>query len=541
MKKIAKQTKRRATPSAAKKQTAAKTVASKSSELKFEPVTRPPIRLSPGEAKVFEGCDPDDLLRVGDALLGVRRDEYATATEVVVHGTGKTRTLELVSRDGFERLVASPSGKRFLIHTKKIGNAGGLGGARGHAIEVDLDDLATRVAITAIEHLESESTLWAADYVGDDDTLVASIGDGDANWLLLLERDPATELFGEIDNVAGQAQFLATSGTVIAADAVGRKNLALFGVVDRRLVGLGRIDNPCPHGHAYTYRTAERAEIHVVDSEETYRLVVHDKLVAKAPPRKPGTLLRRITREHPRHISDDEKEKLFQSCWKDARTYREVHVWIRSAGGYIAAAHWKQEKGEVFFVEPSGKLHREKPHLVYRNAHPTEDRAIATDGRPDKTGLFEVDLRSRKHVALTTDDVSEAWYVVADGRELLLVQHADGDPIHAYVREPMTAGLGELVGTFDPKAKAQASACGHGGFLLATPAKKELHEYRLVRVRSQGAAVTFAASEPIVLPGKRYADAFQLRAETIGGRGYVRAAVRDDHYFEVPADYGVPD
>ncbi len=286
--------------------------------LEFVPIDPPPrLELTPDELEVFKseddnnhyGTDRHRVIRMGDTLIGWHYNPYGTPppeypmlkhvaeTWVIVHGAGQTRRVPLVPKHEFRKLVPSPSGRRFLV----VSDKGPVGDDKvapgGHAIEVELDRLETSVAVTGTTgrtggFMGSASsdvqTVWAIDYAGDDDTLVASITQHKMLSLVLFERDPDTRRFVEVDRVKAPAHGtrLTTAGRVISVSA--GKKLTVFGVTNHQLVKLGTVAKPAESGPVLAHPEDTREQLVFFDREGAsyYQLVNHDVLLAAAKPKK---------------------------------------------------------------------------------------------------------------------------------------------------------------------------------------------------------------------------------------------------------------
>lgn len=230
------------------------------------PSTAPPkLQLTAAERAAFADCHIDHVVRVGDALVGFERGspDNQWTDKVIVYRHARTRTLDDVE-SSFRGFAVAPSGKRLLVLDDKAPGFGTFGG-RGRATEVDIDDLATRIAVSALEDTRSDLQLWSVEYL-DDDTLVAAASCTSPTTkarLLLFERDPSTQGFRQVHEVEARAQFLATDGTVVATES-GK----LFGVENHALVPRGTFKSP--RGIVFTHPTARGREIRARDMKNKH-------------------------------------------------------------------------------------------------------------------------------------------------------------------------------------------------------------------------------------------------------------------------------
>ena len=260
------------------KKTVAPKTAKHAADAKFVAAKGSPIKLGGADAKVFKECQQDHVWRVGKALVGFERASEGNEwqSRVIVSRGGKAKSIDFDDTDGFQGIVVAPSGERFIILDEK---AGGMfsSGSRGQATEVELKDLSTRIATTALDH-KDDTRLAAIDYL-DDDTLVAGLWNTNNAHLVLLQRDRKSKAFVEIHRDKANASHIATDGRVIA---IGAKNVTLFGVVDRKLVKLGKVTGP--KGGVYTRATDSGREIWAHDTvSKDFRLTGHEALTAAAP------------------------------------------------------------------------------------------------------------------------------------------------------------------------------------------------------------------------------------------------------------------
>lgn len=508
-----------------------------SGELAFVRAVRPDFAeiLTPAEAAALEGCDPQFTVRsVDGSLAGHHRDENAppppeyahvlkkmTVTSLVIVRNGERHTWPLLAKYTFRGIKPSPSGRRFLVRDdRKFEGA-------GHAVEYAVGQ-EPAVAITSTEGSGyAAPSLWDAVYVGNDDTLVATVGSGKDAALLLLERNPTTGRFEEVHNTKGNATHLAACGTVVAAD--GDKTITLYGVLDHQLVKLGAITKPTPYGLVRGFPAAAPTELHFGAREEHFRLVnfaeqLADKK-AKRPPK--GTMIApRVVDNRPRHVSPERMAELFMGCWPDAREYAAVRSIFCSAAGRVAAIRY----AEVFLTEPDGAVHRDPAPLVTPCwGHPTDERGL---GLTQAGALHEIDLTTRSTVQKDAG-VASAAYLLVGGRELLAVHEKGSKTVRVHAHVPNAPGLGELLGTYE-FAEGTVWPCGHAGFLHKVPGKKgdTLH---FVRVTKTDGAVGFTRGPELVLPGARYDGAMVFPA-TFGGEGYLTASVSSQPYiFRLPA------
>jgi hypothetical protein len=265
-------------------------------------IAPPPfIELTPEESEIFRSEDTQNLVgtsvhrvvRMGDALIGfhynpngVPPPEYAmlqrvAETYVIVHRHGQTRRLPLVPNHDFRNLIPSPSGRRFLVFNNKGPHPGGEVVIGGHVLEADLESLETSVALTGTtgrtpQMLGSKAsadamTLWGVDYVGDDDTLIASLTQHGAQQLVLFERDPATRAFVEVNRTQAPPN---STGVVAAGGLIATRTpagLTVLVVVDHRLAELGAVATPV--GSVLAYPEDTRQQLLFFDKTNYFHLV----------------------------------------------------------------------------------------------------------------------------------------------------------------------------------------------------------------------------------------------------------------------------
>lgn len=96
------------------------------------------------------------------------------------------------------------------------------------------------------------------------------------------ERDPATKAFVEVNRreAPPDSTGVRAAGGLIATRA--GTQLTVFGVVDHRLVEVGTIDTPAPHGSLLAHPEDTRQRLVFFDKTSYYRLVHRDALVASA-------------------------------------------------------------------------------------------------------------------------------------------------------------------------------------------------------------------------------------------------------------------
>lgn len=280
----------------------------------------PPTELTSEQAEVFKytdeaakfaGTDRLRPVRLGSGFVGYHYNPFGTPppeyamlkhiaeTWIIIYRDGKVTKFPLVPKHDFTELVPSPSGRRFIVFSKKGPSQEDpdreVGG--GHAVEVDAETLQTSVAITGTtgrsgnflgSNKADVRTVWAVDYV-DEDTLVASISENNSteHSIVLLERGP-DGTFAEVDRTKAPTNgtILRTGGGVISVNA-GTK-LAVFGVVAHQLVKLGTVAKPARYGPVVAHPVDAREELWFIEkpSSKHYRLVNHDLLLAATKPKK---------------------------------------------------------------------------------------------------------------------------------------------------------------------------------------------------------------------------------------------------------------
>lgn len=286
------------------------------------PAPPPPPALSPQEAEAFKysdeaakfcGTERLQPIRTATGLVGFHYNPFGTPppeyaafmkhiaeTWIIVYRDGKSSKFPLVPKHDFKELVASPSGRRFLVFSKNgpAPNDPNADVTGGHAVEVEVETLQATVALTgttgrsgAVSSYNLDArTVWGLDYL-DEDTLVGVISEKNAtiHSLLLLARG-ADGAFVEIDRIDAPKDgfFPKTGGGVIAIST--KNKLAMFGVVDQKLVKLGSIDKPAKYGPVVAHPVATREELLFVDKESSkhYRLTNQRELLAATKPKKKG-------------------------------------------------------------------------------------------------------------------------------------------------------------------------------------------------------------------------------------------------------------
>jgi hypothetical protein len=215
----------------------------------------------------------------GDALIGyVRvpvRDDHET--KIVIDDGKRVRSIVTDESHDFQRLVPSPSGKRFLIFNRKTGDYPTLKG--GHVIEVDLATLAMQVVITGTtgrtgsflaneDHLPEVSSV---DYLGDDDTVVAAFG-ARSQRLVLLRRDPRSGRFEEVSRltVGTSEDLLVTTGDLVLTNSA--KKIGLYRRDGDRLVKWTALDKPRDAGVLVAHPPDHRREIYLEGEAKAYLL-----------------------------------------------------------------------------------------------------------------------------------------------------------------------------------------------------------------------------------------------------------------------------
>lgn len=199
-------------------------------------------------------------------------------TALVVHDGEATRVFDVPGDWTFRRLHAAPSGTRFLAHFEVRG--------AGHVIELGPGPEPTVVVSSLVGGAPARPKVWSADYVGDDDTVVALRGDGSDSRLVLLRRRPGAD-FAEVGSAPAAGTWLASAGLVIATFP---KQLVLHLVVGDELVEVAKLAAPVKFGMPEAHPPDTRAELWLRTSPgEGLRVVGLERLGEKSgkKPRRP--------------------------------------------------------------------------------------------------------------------------------------------------------------------------------------------------------------------------------------------------------------
>jgi hypothetical protein len=515
-------------------------------DLALVPGALPTISPTAAAAQALEGCTPASIVcTAAGAVAGYRRvmvmadappvDEAMATfmksmglavpaaakvevprTTLVVHAEGRTREHEVPSDWSFGELRAAPSGRRFLARMVVRGT--------GHVLELGADDEDPAVVVTGLSNGAPQGpTLWCADYVGDDDTIVAQIDSGKQSHLILLRRQAGGH-FEEVGNLGADITSLASCGAVVAAQQ--EKRVLVVGRVGDDLVELGSVESPVSHGLLRPHPADTRQEIWMQTAPgEGLRLVNFDGLLAgtKPPRPRPGIQVTRILpHQLPCEVAERELEGLFGAHAKEAR------VTFRTASGRVVAARHRSH--DVFIVDPGGALRvDDNPQkLTYISCHGSDERALAVDLQKR---WFEIPLSGGEPVLVAESDVHHVGYL----GDLVLAAHKDG-VARVYRRPPLVAGLGTCVASIDSGDRAPryaATECGREGFVLPSPGTQDDPSYTLIAVRRSGEAIALEPVGTIDLPGTRF-KGWSVGARTVGGHGYVVAWSRETSWFRIP-------
>ncbi|MBE7452123.1 MAG: hypothetical protein HS111_25550 [Kofleriaceae bacterium] len=495
----------------------------------------PPIELTPDERERFAGCQEAFYVRASDGTLaghhrdpdGVPPPELASALEKVLltrllvsSGQGP-RAFELRPGWKLRTIKPSPTGKAFLLYFDTKLERHAVGG--GHVVEYPVDG-SPRVAVTGCEPGRESARLWDADYVGDDDTMVARVGEGGRAYLLLLVRDPRSGRFEEVDNLPATGTSLATCDRVVATSGDERSGAQFFGVVDRRLVALdGPADPVAPGGIAAAFPAGAR-QIRFTSRGAEFALDVTGALDGKLPaPRAPGVLLRRIAGEVPRHLSAEEKVRRLAGCWGDTRLRDAAGIVFRTASGRVGAQlvgrHLDSHRREMVLLDPGGEVvfHETEGKRSWLAGHPTDERALVAEG----ASLIELDLRTRAQVVLGPLPVRAGYAALAGGERLVTIDK-ERSRVLVWAHEPMQV-LGDT-----PLAHHDLGEGGWIGYGLLGPdtflqpravGDRKVHD--LVRIVETDGTFEFRNEGQLVRPGTRYDGVTMLGVANVGGAGYV--------------------
>lgn len=170
-------------------------------------------------------------------------------TSLVVHDAEATRVFDVPGDWTFRRLHAAPSGARFLAHFEVRG--------AGHVVELGPGPAPTVVVSSLVGGEPARPKVWSADYVGDDDTIVALWGDGKDSRLVLSRRRPGGD-FAEVGSAPAAGTWLASAGLVVATFP---KKLVLHLVVGDELVEVARLAAPVTFGMPEAHPPDTRAEL----------------------------------------------------------------------------------------------------------------------------------------------------------------------------------------------------------------------------------------------------------------------------------------
>ncbi|MCC7539090.1 MAG: hypothetical protein IT379_22905 [Deltaproteobacteria bacterium] len=498
----------------------------------------PPIELSADELARFAACEEKHFVRASNGALaghhvdpdGVPPPELAAVlkkvlvTKLLVSAGEGTRAFDLVPKHKLRWIKPSPSGRAFLVYFDTKLERQGVGG--GHVVEYPVEG-SPRVAVTGCESVRESARLWDADYVGDDDTIVARIGEGARAFLLLLVRSPDSGRFEEVDNLQVDGQTVATCGRVVVVRRVEPALTTYVGVVDRRLVPLEGPPDPAAEGGVAAAFPAGRREVRFATPDAAYVLDVSGAVEGKLPaPRAAGVQLRGIPGEVPRHLSTEERKRCFAPCWSDTRLRDLAGVTFRTREGRVGAGLVGNILGanrqELVLLEPGGEvaLHETESKRWWLAGHPTDERALLGDGE----SLVELDLRTREQVVLGPCP-ARASYLVGAGRERVITLDRTEPRVVVRAHTPMRP--------FDDAPLAQLDLgeggrlgfwlLGAGAFLQARPVgDQRVHD--LVRVVETDGVVEFRNEGPLVRPGTRYDGVGwgMVVTEDVSGAGYVR-------------------
>lgn len=170
-------------------------------------------------------------------------------TALVVHDGEATRVFDVPGDWTFRRLHAAPSGSRFLAHFETRG--------AGHVVELGPGPEPTLVVSSLVNEVPTRPKVWSADYVGDDDTVVALKGDGKDSRLVLLRRRPGGA-FVEVGSAPAAGTWLASAGLAVATFP---KKVVLHLVVGDELVEVAKLAAPVTFGMPEAHPPDTRAEL----------------------------------------------------------------------------------------------------------------------------------------------------------------------------------------------------------------------------------------------------------------------------------------
>lgn len=501
--------------------------------------TLPPIELTPHERELFAGCEDKHYVRAANGTLaghhvdpdGVPPPELAgvlkkvLVTRLLVSAGDGTRAFDVLPKWKLRWIKPSPSGRAFLVYFDTKLERQGVGG--GLVVEYPVAG-EPRVAVTGCEPGSESAKVWDADYVGDDETMVARIGEGARAFLALLVRDPASGRFDEVDSVPAAGGSLATCGPVVAVE--GPESTALFGVVGQRLVPLAAPAAPAPTGALRRAFPGGARQIRWVSPDAELVLDVTGATDGVAPaPGPDGVLLRRIAGEHPAPLTAAERSKRLAACWSDTRLRDAAGVTFCTPEGRIGAGlvgkFLDAQRTEMVLLHPDGTVafHETDGARWWIAGHPRDERALVGARVGEDVVLAELDLRTGAQVVLGSYPTKVAYLMLGEREYLLSVERADSR-VRIWAREPMQP-LGDA-----PLAEHDLGENGWIGFgRLGTDGfvQQRTHGERrvleLVRVIEAGGAIACRVEGPLVLPGARYdaSDRAIHTSVTVGGDSYL--------------------